>query len=888
MKGMNNDGGSERGSEQDGVKTEGDGEMGRTRQTESEVNEITDGKDNEGGDEGRTEKGKEEANEKNSEKPHDKNIKHGANSEDDEEEMGDYKRKPEGDAEELRQKSYKSNDDRKHKVTKDTKRTETNDAEEGTEADEKDNEKNTAKQKEEGEIRNKKTQQEDEERQKKMKLSTDEGGEGGTGGAIRAYLVVGTQEGWREGRVEEVQLRDTAVLFNYDYQVQSEEGVPRCTSGEPDDSLLIFLPRAEGVVQGAAGSVAAGLVESGAAILLPHHHDSHHRPLHALAGWTRQVREAVKRAGVTSLVALAQRLQESDTLRRSCRAKVDKAGRVFHVLNNTDEVDEGGLSLVRSGERYRVETEGRAPPVLLATPSSEHARTLLLSLSDYLTGELHPEHGCQACVEASDTEFLGEEEEETQEGKKEEEIIMVGVFIERPQPFLSVTLSSVFNSQLPPQSTHYYIYNQVQEYEAQVAQLASDLREAGVRHVTLGDLVPDDPTMTQRKNDLLEACRTVQGCSWVLHWSATAFLNPGIAPRLIRLATHLHPSLYHHHHHHHRRPVLAPALRVQQGDEASFWRGINNKNTSMPEPSWDHTSVISGNSSMRNHWRASCLRELYIIPRDVIIELTTPYTHPLYSNATLAFCAALRDAGVPMVVTTAVQNLGVLVNTTGYNLGAPDVTTYLKNADFWRVSYLTPQWRDIAAGNLSAVLRPCHEVYQFPAFNDQFCTDLLRLAYARNKWSPALKQDPRKRAPGRESVPTVDQWASDLGLGEMMDALYEDVLKKQLMISFPHSNPDVVVASQIARFRPGEMPGLPSHHDASSVTFHVHLSPSDLYQGGELEFPRQRCRVKAGAGDVVVFPGRLTHPKALRDVTEGELHKLIIHLDMYHIKLRHF
>ena len=109
----------------------------------------------------------------------------------------------------------------------------------------------------------------------------------------------------------------------------------------------------------------------------------------------------MKRAGVTSLAALAQRLQESDALRRSCKAKVDKSGRVFRVLNNTDEVDEGGLSLSKNGERYRVETDGRAPPVLLATPSSEHARSLLLSLSDYLTGTLHPEHGCQTCVEAS-------------------------------------------------------------------------------------------------------------------------------------------------------------------------------------------------------------------------------------------------------------------------------------------------------------------------------------------------------------------------------------------------------------------------------------------------------------------------------------------------------
>lgn len=57
-------------------------------------------------------------------------------------------------------------------------------------------------------------------------------------------------------------------------------------------------------------------------------------------------------------------------------------------------------------------------------------------------------------------------------------------------------------------------------------------------------------------------------------------------------------------------------------------------------------------------------------------------------------------------------------------------------------------------------------------------------------------------------------------------------------------------------------------------------------QGGEVEFPRQKCRVRPGAGDVLVFPGRLTHPKTLHNVTDGVLHQLIIHLDSF--KLRHF
>lgn len=111
------------------------------------------------------------------------------------------------------------------------------------------------------------------------------------------------------------------------------------------------------------------------------------------------MREAVRKTGVPSLTALAKHLQENETMRRKCKAKVDKLNRVFHVLGEDSTVGEGSLSVVEEGERYWVRVDGRTPPVLLATPSSAHARALLLALSDYLTGWQHPRHGCVSCVE---------------------------------------------------------------------------------------------------------------------------------------------------------------------------------------------------------------------------------------------------------------------------------------------------------------------------------------------------------------------------------------------------------------------------------------------------------------------------------------------------------
>ncbi|XP_050737169.1 procollagen-lysine,2-oxoglutarate 5-dioxygenase 1-like isoform X2 [Eriocheir sinensis] len=676
----------------------------------------------------------------------------------------------------------------------------------------------------------------------------------------------------------------------------------------------------------------------------------------------------MRKAGVPSLTALARHLHENEAMRRKCRAKVDNLNRVFHVLGDESTVGEGPLSVVGEAERYRVIVDGRTPPVLLATPSSPHARALLLALSDYITGRLHPRHGCVSCVEQGDWRPLTEEDEEGEEeeegekkpketmegGEKEEmeeekgnkmermkdkdekekderekkekeemveveaEVVVVGVFVEAPQPFLTVSLTSILRSGLHPDSTHFFVYNQVKEYEAQVVEFIKDLRETGASHVTLGEPVPDALTMARRKNELLDECKRLR-CAWFLHWSTIAMLNPGIPTRLMRhlskthlAATHLPPlptstasptpsssthsssststtsssSSSSSSSRRYLRPVLSPGLRVQQGIEATFTRDVGGENN-MPAHSWDHEAIMSGKPSVRGQWHASCVKEVYLIPREVLEHLTSPYTPSRHKDSNIAFCATLREAGVPMVVTTAIPNLGALVNSTGCTTSTHDITNYLSNPDLWRFIYLNPAWQEIQTGNLSQVSRPCDEVYLFPTFTDRFCIDLLHLAYSKNKWSSALKKDPRKKSPGIESVPTVDQWLSDLDMGEVINALMVDVFYTQLSISFPYGNKDKVVMSLLARFRPHELPGLPSHHDASTVTFHVHLTPTDIYQGGELEFPRQKCRVKADVGEVMVFPGRLTHPKILHPVTSGELNKLIIHVDLRIPMTRH-
>ncbi len=62
------------------------------------------------------------------------------------------------------------------------------------------------------------------------------------------------------------------------------------------------------------------------------------------------------------------------------------------------------------------------------------------------------------------------------------------------------------------------------------------------------------------------------------------------------------------------------------------------------------------------------------------------------------------------------------------------------------------------------------------------------------------------------------------------------------------------------------------HWDFSNITTVCCLN--DDYMGGELVFPRQNVKVKLKKGDIIIFPGGLTHPHYADVVTDG--HRIVL------------
>jgi hypothetical protein len=60
------------------------------------------------------------------------------------------------------------------------------------------------------------------------------------------------------------------------------------------------------------------------------------------------------------------------------------------------------------------------------------------------------------------------------------------------------------------------------------------------------------------------------------------------------------------------------------------------------------------------------------------------------------------------------------------------------------------------------------------------------------------------------------------------------------------------------------------HADFSTWTFSAAFVPEDNYGGGRLCFPRQDVRYKLKEGDMVIFPGSLTHIHYTEAIEQGE------------------
>lgn len=126
-----------------------------------------------------------------------------------------------------------------------------------------------------------------------------------------------------------------------------------------------------------------------------------------------------------------------------------------------------------------------------------------------------------------------------------------------------------------------------------------------------------------------------------------------------------------------------------------------------------------------------------------------------------------------------------------------------------------------------------------------------------------------------------DYFTQDMHFRQELPDLYDmitEYLEKEIypLASTFWSIPDFVVKDLFAiRYTEDTQTSLACHHDTSFITGSVKLNES--YKGAELYFPRKGFRnTEISMGDLLLWPGNITHLHGCSELLEGEKYSLTI------------
>jgi hypothetical protein len=181
------------------------------------------------------------------------------------------------------------------------------------------------------------------------------------------------------------------------------------------------------------------------------------------------------------------------------------------------------------------------------------------------------------------------------------------------------------------------------------------------------------------------------------------------------------------------------------------------------------------------------------------------------------------------------------------------------------------RYDDAIADGPVALVAP--EIVSMAFWTPAFCATVVRAAEA----TGAFGADPEDPVPGHE--------LSLAALSPRLFAHVEDDVAVRVMPALMGTWPAIEYAGLrdvfVIKFTPGGQAELPLHHDVAQVSASVRLN--DGYEGGALEFPRQRfSNATTAVGALVAWPSLVTHPHRSAPVRRGVKYSLTIWLELPH------
>ncbi|XP_014268231.1 procollagen-lysine,2-oxoglutarate 5-dioxygenase 1 [Maylandia zebra] len=452
-------------------------------------------------------------------------------------------------------------------------------------------------------------------------------------------------------------------------------------------------------------------------------------------------------------------------------------------------------------------------------------------LGNYIPNTWTFESGCTVCHE--DLRSL------TALQENEYPLVVIGIFIQQPTPFVTVFFERLLKLQHPKNKIKLFIFNKEAHHQRQVR---SFLKDYGSLYENVTVIEPEEEMDGAASRNLgLDLCRRDQDCDYFFSLDIEVVLKNKDTLKIL-----IEQNL----------PIVAPMITRAGRLWSNFWGALSGDG--YYARSEDYVDIVQGRRV--GVWNVPYVSNVYLVKGSLLRRELKDYELFSSSDPDMAFCHNIRNKGIFMYVTN-MHTFGRILSTENYQTGHlhNDLWQIFENPVDWEERYIHENYTRIMKDKL--IENPCPDVYWFPVFSTVACNHMIEEMEHYGKWSGGGNADNRITG-GYENVPTIDIHMIQINFEKEWQKFLVEYVVPITEKMFPgyYTKAHFELAF-VVRYKPDEQPSLRPHHDASTFTVNIALNQVDLdYQGGGCRFLRYDCSIQAPRkGWALLHPGRLTH-----------------------------
>lgn len=531
--------------------------------------------------------------------------------------------------------------------------------------------------------------------------------------------------------------------------------------------------------------------------------------------------------------------------------KLDTKSEIFQNLNGAIEEIVFKKSAGGFYKAYNNLTNS-APIVIHGNGPSKLA---LNYLGNYICESYSVYDGCHACNE--NTIKLDRDE-------KTWPTVTLGIFIERPTPFLKEFFQKIRNLKYPKAKISILLHNNIKYHTSQIAEFFEAQKAS---YALFKYISPEQDSLEyEARAEAIEEFKKNKNQYYFSIDSIAHLDNPETLRFLIEQ----------------NKPILTPIMLRKESQWSNFWGGISDTGFYARSP--DYLDIVE--YRLAGVWNVPFISEAILMTSEFVHTNKIAF-EDINLDPDMMFAKTLRDQDVFMYATN-MHQFGHLVNPDGFNttLTRPEMYEIFNNFDDWAARFIHQEYYK-ALEPESKLEQPCPDVYWFPIVTDEFCASLIDMMETYGQWSGGKNNNYDSRLPGGyENVPTVDIHMKQVNWEtHWLEFLRKFILPMQQKIfTGYYHDPPTALLNFVVRYRPGEQDQLRPHHDASTYTINIALNrPNvdfEVIEGGGCRFVRYNCSViDTRIGWTFIHPGRLTHYHEGLKVTKGTRYIMVSFVD---------